>query len=280
MKKYIVILTCLLLASCNSTNRKEGEAMLKQADNERINGNFNGSYIIIDSINNKFLTDTIIRHQAKMLKRQVMLDEAKRNLIFLDSIYPSIETQIQAMSKNFSLVSNKEYETMPNYYAPALLPGRNMHRTYLRVSVDTLGNLITTSVFSGPKGIKHQAIRVSFTDNSAETTTAPVPFDGALNYQYKDGINDSELVTYSQKDALMVASMLNQAANEKKGVRISFLGEDGKAKTTLTLRSNEIRAVSETLALSNLLSKRQEVRTNMAKAQQRINRLSNSLSKQ
>ena len=148
---------------------------------------------------------------------------------------------------------------------------RNVQRCYIRCGVNEKGEMYLASVYYGAQPINHPGIKLSLKDGiSAET--ASIPYDGGLNYHFKDLGHTTEVVTY-QGDKGMDAIKLIYA-NPKERIKVEYTG--GKPYT-IYLADADKKALLATYDLAVLLSDVNQMIKEKDKATKKIEYLAGKL---
>ena len=127
--------------------------------------------------------------------RQVEQKEAERNLAFCDSLIPVKQQELEGLKKGFNFEKDSAYNEIGNYVSKQQTIERNIQRCYIRSGVNEKGEMYLASVYFGGKPINHTGIKLSIQDGLFAETPA-IPYDGGLNYHFKDLGNTTEVVTY------------------------------------------------------------------------------------
>lgn len=263
----------LFFTGCDRAKKKGAELLLRRTDSARIAGDYALAYSLLDTLNNTYLTDTVSRREGITLRKVIMLDEAKRNLNYIDSVSPQLQQAIEKAMAGFVKVHNEEYNTTVEYYLPNLLPEKNLQRSYLRASANEYGGFILTSVYRGSRALDHTAVCLTPNGNLSPVYTSVVPYDDGLNYRYRDGGTYVELVTYPVAESMSIGDLFTQAVREKLTIKMDYLAGENKVMNTIRLSAEDILAISRTAELAHLLGEQNRLRKNAETARRRIERL-------
>ena len=96
-----------------------------------------------------------------------------------------------------------------------------MQRCYIRSGVNEKGEIYLASVFYGGAPINHTGIKVSTKDGQFAETAA-IPYDGGVNYRFKDLGKTTEVVTYKGEKGLDAAKFIS--TNVKERVKAEYTG--------------------------------------------------------
>lgn len=109
------------------------------------------------------------------------------------------------MKKGFAFEKDSVYEEIGNYIWKQQTIERNVQRCYVRCGVNEEGEMYLASVYYGGRPIEHTGIKLSLKDGQF-AETASIPYDGGLNYRFKDMGSTTEVVTYKGSTASMPSS--------------------------------------------------------------------------
>jgi len=104
--------------------------------------------------------------------------------------------------------------------------------------------------------------------------TAVIPYDGGMNYRFKDNGNTTEVVTYKGDSCLEAVNFI-YAAPEKSRIRAEYTGG---TSYTIYLGDNERNIIRATHDLAAVLSDIETMRREKEKSEKRILYLNEKLS--
>lgn len=159
---------------------------------------YQSAKLYIDSVKILFPKEFSKIKEGLSIMREVNVEEQKRTLAFCDSMLKVRQNELPAATKNFSFQKDVEYESVGHYVPKSQVSENNFGRTYLQSKVDEKGRLIITSYYNGSKALNHTRIKAS-AGNGLFAESLPVPQDGALNYAFKDGGRQYEIVRLTNK---------------------------------------------------------------------------------
>ena len=159
------------------------------------NNEFFGAKNEIDSIRALYPKEVKVLKQGLTLMRQVEVKEAERNIAFCDSLLPIKLEEVEGLKKGFAFEKDSVYEEIGNYIWKQQTIERNVQRCYVRCGVNEEGEMYLASVYYGGRPIEHTGIKLSLKDGQF-AETASIPYDGGLNYRFKDMGSTTEVVTY------------------------------------------------------------------------------------
>ncbi|MDR1939162.1 MAG: hypothetical protein LBQ73_11795 [Tannerellaceae bacterium] len=250
MRNAVVYVTCsivLTLAGCGS-REKEARAMLDNAKVLYENYDFIAAKNEMDSIRARYPKEVKVLKETLELMRKVELKEAERNIAYCDSLLPVRQEEAAEAVKGFSFEKDSVYEDLGKYIRQRKTLERNVERTYIRYGVNEKGEMYLTSVYFGSQPINHTGIKVS-TKDGLFAETASIPYDGGVNYRFKDEGNTSEIVNYQGENGIDAIKFIY--ANAKERIKVDFTG--GKPYG-IYLEEADKKDLAATYDLANILS--------------------------
>lgn len=222
MKKYYVACLALALAltGCDNTKR-EAQERLEKARTYYENNDFFAARSEIDSLRAQYPKEIEALKEALTLMRQVDLKEAERNIAFCDSLMPIRLHEADSLKAGFTFEKDSAYEEIGNYIWKQQTIERNVQRCYVRCGVDENGEMYLASVYYGGHPIDHTSIKLS-TPEGLYAETASIPYDGGVNYHFKDMGSTTEVVTYKGTNAQDAIKFIYDHAQER--IRVEYKG--------------------------------------------------------
>lgn len=242
-----ITLASLVLTGCNN-NEKAAQARLDNARSMYERSEFFAAKSEIDSIRILYPKEFDIIRKGLTLMRQVEQKEAERNLAFCDSLLPIKLQELDVLKKNFNLEKDSAYNEIGNYVSKQQTIEKNIQRCYIRSGVNEKGEMYLASVFYGGKPINHTGIKLT-TKNDLFAETPAIPYDGGLNYHFKDMGSTTEVVTYIGEKCKDVVELIYN--NPKERIRVEYTG--GKPYV-LYIADADKKAIAATYELAVVLS--------------------------
>lgn len=219
MKTRVAFMLLLLwgLIACTPTVSNKAKNLLDKATSHYSKGEYNTAKAFIDSIHLQFPRNIEIRKKARVLMFNIEYQETARNLHYLDSIMPILQTQWDSMAVNYvlldtNLVKNKTYQHKKLYNkAPS---------TTLTCEITDQGNLNLISINAG-NARNHVAVKVSANDVFADTQEVTV--NNVYNNQFTDLGIQWEYVTFDKNTQGEVPGFIALYAD--KTIKVTLLGE-------------------------------------------------------
>jgi len=259
----LMVITTLLLAGCGKT--KEAQAHLAEAKHLYENQNFEAAKMMIDSIRINYPREIGVLKESLDLMRMVERSESERNIAYCDSLMPIKLEEAEKLKKGFILEKNAEYENIGNYIWQQQTVERNVERSYVRCGVDEKGEIYLTSVYFGSRVINHTGLKLS-TSDGMYAETIPIPYDGGMNYRFKDLGNTTEVVTYKSEKCIDAVNFVCNVG-EKTRIKAEYTG--GVA-FSLYLSENDKQAIKATFDLAAVLSDIEAMRMETEKSTKKI----------
>ena len=249
MKNLVIGITLasLVLTGCNN-NEKAAQARLDNARSMYERSEFFAAKSEIDSIRILYPKEFDIIRKGLTLMRQVEQKEAERNLAFCDSLLPIKLQELDVLKKNFNLEKDAAYNEIVKYVSKQQTIEKNIQRCYIRSGVNEKGEMYLASVFYGGKPINHTGIKLT-TKNDLFAETPAIPYDGGLNYHFKDMGSTTEVVTYIGEKCKDVVELIYN--NPKERIRVEYTG--GKPYV-LYIADADKKAIAATYELAVVLS--------------------------
>lgn len=275
MKKYNLytlsaITFAMNMSSCNG-DAKKAQERLDKAQSYYEQGDFFSARNEIDSIRALYPKEVDALKNALELMRKVDFKESERNLAYCDSLLPIRMQEVEDLKKGFVFEKDSDYQEIGNYIWKQQTIERNVQRCYIRCGVDERGEMYLASVYFGGKPINHTGIRLS-AGGDLFAETASIPYDGGINYRFKDMGNTTEVVTYkgdAGKDAVQFIY-----DNSDKRIKVEYTG--GKPYV-IYIAEGDKKALTATYNLASVLSDIDHLKTEKQKAEKKQAYLKNKL---
>lgn len=249
MKKsaICIALAAVTLIGC-SNDEKKAQARLDSARNMYERNELFAAKSEIDSIRILYPKEFKIIREGLTLMRQVEQKEAERNLAFCDSLIPIRQQKLEGLKKGFNLEKDSAYNEIGNYVSKQQTIERNIQRSYIRSGVNEKGEMYLASVYFGANPLNHTGIKLSTKDGLFAETPA-IPYDGGLNYRFKDLGNTTEVVTYQGEKCEDAVKFI--FSNQKERIKVEYTG--GKPYV-LYIADADKKAIASTYELAVVLS--------------------------
>lgn len=265
-----IALAAATLTGCNDTEKK-AQARLDQAKAMLERNEYFAAKSEIDSIRILYPKEFNVLKAGLTLMRQVEQKEAERNLAFCDSMIPIKQAELAELQKGFVFEKDSAYNEIGNYVSKLQTIERNIQRSYIRSGVDEKGEMYLASVYFGGNPLNHTSIKLSTPDGLfAETPT--IPYDGGINYRFKDLGNTTEVVTYKGEKCEDAAKFIY--ANQQARIRVEYAG--GKSYV-LYIADTEKKAIATTLELAVVLRDIEQMTLEKEKANKKLTYLKGKL---
>jgi hypothetical protein len=252
-----------LLAGCGKT--KEARMHLAEAQSLYENRQFEAAKKTIDTIRVLYPREIAVLRETLSLMRLVERGESERNIAYCDSLMPIRMEEAKLLKKGFVLEKDPEYNETGNYIWQQQTIERNVERSYVRCGVNEKGEIYMASVYFGSRPINHTGLKLSTPDGSY-AETASVPYDGGMNYRFRDEGNTTEVVTY-QNEKCIEAVHFVYGVGERVRIRADYTGG---APFSLYLSENDKQAIRATCDLAVVLSDIEHMRKEKEKSTRKI----------
>ena len=273
MKKsaICIALAAVTLTGCNN-DEKKAQARLDSARNMYERNELFAAKSEIDSIRILYPKEFKVIREGLTLMRQVEQKEAERNLAFCDSLIPIRQQELEGLKKGFNLEKDSAYNEIGNYVSKQQTIERNIQRSYIRSGVNEKGEMYLASVYFGANPLNHTGIKLSTKDGLFAETPA-IPYDGGLNYRFKDLGNTTEVVTYQGEKCEDAVKFI--FANQKERIKVEYTG--GKPYV-LYIADADKKAIASTYELATVLSDIEKLTKEKEKAIKKLAYLEKKLS--
>ena len=241
VKTILCVVALLSIFSCANKAEEPAEVLLARARVEYENGKYNNARVLLDSIRIVSPKAYKILREAEILRRDAMIKENERNVVFFESELRSLMAVLDSMVARFDFNKDKRYQDRGYYTSPSQSVTQNAFNNFLRAFVFEDGAMYLTSFYRG-KSIKHKTLKVS----SGETyVSCDKPF---LERNYKDlGVNN-ERRDYKYGDD---AGLIDFIVAAQGTVKVELSGANGS--TSYTLRETDIAAIRNVFELSQAI---------------------------
>ena len=263
---FLAFLCFFLFLTACSNNEKAARAQLTQAQNLYEQTQYGSAKQVLDNLKSQYPQELTVRKEALLLMREIETKEQERNLIYCDSLLPILHAEADSMKQYFSFIKNSEYDSEEKYVDKTQSSSISPGEKYIRISVNELGEMALTGVYSGTVSLKHNQLRITNSDGKYQETEA-IPFDGGTNYSFKDDTGTIyELVTYQKGRDNGVISFIYNSANQK--LTMEYIGE--KKQLSVILSDKEKKALVQTVDLAVILQNLDRLKKEKEKAEKRI----------
>lgn len=257
--KYFIPVLAFLLSSCGQEEKLASE-LLKRAEVSFNSNDFSLAKLQIDSVRTMYPKVFDVRRAAIKLMQQVDLAEQQQSLNYLDSMMSVKKAELDAVKDRFVLEKDAEYQEIGNYFYPSQIVEKNVGRTFLRASVNELGEMSLTSIYCAGGKIHHNAVKVSSGDEFAQT---PSSND---SYETTDLGRHIEKADYKMGNDGGVIGFI-MAHKDAKSLKLEFIGD----RTFRTVMYQpDIKAIVEVAGLAQILASMEEIRKEQKEANLKI----------
>lgn len=272
-QSIIAIVATLFLGLSGCGKGNEAEKRLAEAKMMYENRQFIAAKSAIDSINTLFPREIKVRREALTLMRLVERGEREQNIAYCDSVLPIRIGELDGLKKGFVFEKDSAYDEIGNFIWQTMTIERNVERSYIRCGVNEKGEMYMASVYFGSRPIEHTGLKFSTKDGTFAETPA-IPYDGGVNYRFKDLGNTTEVVTYTGENCKTIANFVS-IVDEKERIKAEYTG--GKA-FSLTLSDADKKAIKATYELALVLSEITALQKEKTKSERKIALIDRKLS--
>ncbi|MDR3269772.1 MAG: hypothetical protein LBT83_12005 [Tannerella sp.] len=274
MKKIsFCLLIFLLPAGCGKT--KEARQQLEQARLLYENQQFVAAKNAIDTLRLHFPREVEALKEALTLMRLVERGESERNIAYCDSLLPIRLDEAEKLKKGFLLEKDSLYEDVGRYVWKQQTIERNLERSYIRCGVDEKGEIYLAGIYFGARPLNHTGLKLSLPDGTYAETAA-IPYDGGMNYRFKDEGYTSEVVTYKGENGIEAIRLVYNAPDRAR-IKVEYTGG---TPFSLYLSENDLKIIRATYDLAVVLSDVEAMRLEKIKAAKKILYIDSKLNEQ
>ncbi len=274
MYKQLIIAIAAFVCFTGCGEGKEAQKRLDEAKSMYENKQFIAAKSAIDSINILFPREIEVRKEALTLMRLVEKGECEQNIAYCDSLLPIRIGELDGLKKGFAFEKDTAYDETGNYIWKTMTIEHNVERSYIRCGVNEQGEMYMASVYFGSSPIEHTGLKLSIKDGTFAETPS-IPYDGGVNYRFKDLGNTTEVVTYKGEDCKAVANFVS-IVDEKERIKAEYTG---KRSYSLYLSDTDKKAIKATYELALVLSEINAMQKEKEKAQKKIMLIDHKLNK-
>jgi hypothetical protein len=261
---FVWLLSILLLAGCGGKTKKAREH-LEAAKKLYENRQYAATKSAIDTIRILYPREVEVLRESLTLMRLTERSESERNIAYCDSMTPLRLEEAEILKKGFVFEKDSNYEDIGNYIWKQQVVERNVEHSYIRCGVDEKGELYLSSVYFGSRPINHTGLKLS-APNGTYAETAAIPFDGGMNYRFKDEGNTTEVVTYKGVNCIEAVNFV-YGADDKARIKAEYTG--GTA-SFIYLTENDKKAIRATYDLAVVLNDIEAMRMEKEKSTKKI----------
>jgi hypothetical protein len=273
-KQIGTAIAVLLLLYCCNSDEKDAQKRLDEARALYESQQFTAAKNVIDSVHVLYPRQIAARREALTLMRLVEKGECERNIAYIDSLLPVRIHESDALKKGFFFKKDATYDVIGNYIPNAMTVERNIERSYIRCGVNEEGEMYVASVYFGSGALNHTGLTFSANDGTFAASPA-IPYDGGVNYRFKDLGNTTEVVTYKGEKCKELANYI-WIVNEKERIKATYTG--GKP-FSLFLSDADKKAIKATYELAYVLNEITMMRKDKTKMEMKIMLLDEKISK-
>lgn len=270
--KYPFLLSIIALFFWGCSNSDQAQKDLQKAQQLYENKQYAAAKLMVDSVRSLYPKEVEVLKSSLTLMRNIEKGESEQNIVYCDSMIPFREAEAEILLKDFKLEKDAEYEDIGNYIWKTQSIEKNVERSYIRYGVNEKGEIYMASVFFGGRPLNHTAIKMIAPDGSY-AETASIPYDGGMNYRFKDLGNTTEVVTYKGENSIGVFQFLSTVP-EKSRIKIDYIGD---RPFSLSLSENDKKAMEATYNLAVVLNDIEAMKLEREKAKKKIEYINHKL---
>lgn len=272
MKKSAICIALIVatLAGCSDTGKK-AQARLDKAKAMYENNELFAAKSEIDSIRSLYPKEFKVLKEGLALMRRVEVKEAERNIAFCDSLVPVKINEFDELKKGFTFEKDSVYDEIGNFIWKGQTIERNIQRSYIRSGVNEKGEMYLASVYFGGKPLNHTGVKLSIPDGTFVETPV-IPYDGGLNYHFKDLGNTTEVVTYKAEKCEDAVKFIY--ANQSARIKANYTGG---SPYVMYIADGDKKAIAATFELAMIISDIENMKKEQEKANKKLTYLKGKL---
>ena len=241
MRKYLFLLLLLPLAACVDKSEQSAKMLLDTGYRLAEEGNFQSARIVLDSLHNTYPKCVDVRRVAKSLEDSMEYVEAKRTMLYADSLLQPLLKESDVLLKSFSYEKNEKYEDAGKYVHRLLRTGSNSSRCYLQAYVTDNRETIVKSYYCG-SAMLLQSIVCLESQNEQYRSAGRLHSFEAGDYH--------SILTMEEDKALSVLNFISMHCGDRLRVVLEGTNKKGNATTyTYYLSDSEKKALEDTYKL-------------------------------
>lgn len=251
MKKLLAggMLLSLLFAGTFSscTDKKSAKEVYEEAQEAYKDGRYEEAVALAKSVDTLALTDLNLRQEALKLRREARIEFNKQRLERLSKTIDSCQNIVAQIKPEMVAFKANELVEDARLYYKNFLPEARISRNKISISSDTIGRIQLTSTYRGG-AINHTAVKLIDNENKKIISTPQVNYDGGLNYRYKSGGAQYEIVTYP--DSIEnVFRFIENAAASKHSITFVYISNGQPLKTSVRVTAKEAEEMAKTIEI-------------------------------
>ncbi len=275
MKKILHLLPLMLLmVACSDNQEKEAAALYNRAEQLYQAGEYIAATDMLDSLATTYPKATDIQRDAIKLQCQVNQKRYEKELAETDSLYTVALMHRDSLISNFVLTSEHQEQSLANYIYNKAPKNTAINKSQIRAHVNERGYFELTSIYCATGSINHTHIAYELPGGDV-VTSAVIPNDQAINYRYKSGSRNIEIITYKIEQCEDVVKAI--AENAGSTITIKLIG-DKSAKVTLDAKS--IETIIQSYNLAKAFEEVKNVESRLKFCTEQLNLANRQLNKQ
>jgi len=274
MKKHIFIyfIVFLGLLSCQESERKSAEKLLKRIEYSFENEKFNTAKLQIDSLNLLYRSNVRLRKIANNYLYRIEQIEIERNLAFFSAQIPKKQLTLQSMLQQFTLEKNTAQE-LGKYIHNSIRGAVNQE--LLRAQVDESGGIFLTSVYFDRTNCSSKSVRLRSGDFFVLSSMIE-PDDQIRDFSFAGDGGRWRILPLSERESEKLAHFVSLYYNDR--IVVSLIGND--CFSNYVLDQQQKKAIRESYYLSLLLKEIRELRTNTENSQKQLEIIKRKIAEQ
>lgn len=242
----LLLLSMLLLLSCESRETKDAKALIAEARALQSRGEDEEAIRILDSLQRSCPQAVKQRREALALSRDLHLRISTADSAQSAMSMSELTAELERRQGEFVTITTPDMpdETLLRYrgYDPSRAVGEPFLDTYIQSD----GQIEMVGGYTAAKARDIVSLRVEAEDGTYAVSDT-IPYDGGRNYRFGDDGRTFHRLTLSLGAAERVARFVASSSSAR-SLRVSFDDGRGARVGSFTLSSDARRSISETYA--------------------------------
>ncbi|MFC4666260.1 hypothetical protein [Falsiporphyromonas endometrii] len=244
----------ITLSSLSCSKDKGAKEILQEAQTAYDNGQFAQAVSLAKQIDTLAITNIELRKEALKIRREARIKYNENRLDTINATLDSCQKIIDLYEPQMlAFKANEMVEGIRMYYRE-FIPQANITKNAISISTDTIGRVTITSTYVGSP-INHTSIKINETNSNEEINLPQVKYDKGLNYRYKSGGKQYEIVTYPDSIS-EVFNFIKKAKDRKNGLKCEYIRNGQKTGISIRLSPNLTDKMSNTIEIAQCYANR------------------------
>lgn len=265
----MILLSALMLFSCENKEQKAAEQLFKEAQAMVQNEQFEEALLLLDSLQNSYPELVEIRRKAFELSKVLRIEQGRKDSLVIVPELRALELIADSLYQSFKLIEVPDMPDENILRFKGYDPSVNSSSPFMDCYLTHNGELKLVAGISERYPINSIYVKVYDSKGQKFAVSDTIPYDGGLNYRYEYLSRYYERLTFSSEAASRVASFISELPDYEQ-IRMVFYREDGSAMPAHTLNNRAKEAIKGTYEYYALLQKMQAMDQRLRQHEQRL----------